>query len=322
MKLITGCLLVSLLLLACRKERINPADIRLLKATVSGPGGSKLNTNFEYDNQGRIVRVTRDIDNTNQKLIATVSYNGNEAILIDSSENFPGSKIIKTIKFLLDNQNKPLQRTQIETRQFSNVEFEQRNFINDTTYYEYNSAGLLTQTKVFNRDSVWSLYYTNITPSTTTNLKSRTRSFQESNGNIISMSGSGTRFLSITDATGIFRRNFTVQELISFDYSNGFKNQTDFKNAFILAEYGGNHYLSVLNPTSQSIPIFSFLNPSAKNIPNKRVTSITEKDNTGVEVYNYSDTPGYNIFYNRYGFVSGIANSNATNPDLVLTYNK
>ncbi len=107
MKFATTCLLFSLLLFACRKERINPDEVRLLKTTHPGLNGSKLNTNFEYDNQGRIVRITRDIDNQNRKLIATITYNGNEVILMDSSVNDPNSKITTTVKFLLDIDNKP-----------------------------------------------------------------------------------------------------------------------------------------------------------------------------------------------------------------------
>jgi hypothetical protein len=322
MKFVTSCLLFSLLLFACRKERISPDEVRLLKTTQSGPDGSKININFEYDNQGRIVHITRDIDNTNKKLIATISYNGNEVILVDTSENSPGSKIATTLKFLLDNENKPLQRIQIETWQFSDPEFEQRNFINDTTYYQYNSEGLLTQSREQNRDSVWSIRYAYITPATQISLKSITRTFQNSNGNIVSISGAGTRFYKVTNENGALIKNSTIEELISFDYASGFKNQMDFKNAFIIAEYGRFYSFSILNPGSRNIPLYSFLSPKTRSIPSKRTFSHIERDGTGSIRFSHQDSVNYKAFYNRYGFLSGVATQYSVNPEIILTYNK
>ena len=317
MKKLLGCICFSIILFSCRRERINPDEIRMLKTTVGGPNGSKINTHFEYDNQGRIVRITRDIDNSNQKLIATISYNGNEATIVDTSKN----EFDRTIKFVLNAENKPLQRIQIEKWHFLAIDFEQKNFINDTTHYEYNSTGLLTRTRIINRDSVWSFHNANPSASNQISSSSITRTFQSSNGNVISMSGAGTRFYRIINGNGTFIRNYVVEESISFDYTSGFKNQIDFKNAFILAEYGG-HHLGVVTSTAPNIPIFSFLNPGAKNVPNKSVMVIQETDNFGVQVERNSSTLDYKFFYNKYGFVSGIAGQNGINPDITFTYNR
>ncbi len=308
MKNFLVCILFSTILFACRKERITPDEIRLLKTTTGGPNGSKKSTNFEYDSQGRIVQITRNTNNEPAKRIAVISYNGNEVTLFDTSENNTTSKIEKTVKFVLDNDRKPLQRIQIETWQLLDPAYEQKNFIADTTYYEYNSAGLLTEIREVRRDSVWFFQYAQGLE-THINLQSITRSFQNNSNNVVSVSGSGTRFYRVTNTNGTLSKNYTQEELTSFDYSNQFNNQTDFKNAFILAEYGGDLF-------------FSFLQPNVKNIPNKVITSSVEKDDTGTPVLTNSFTANYKVFYNGYGFLSGFTLQNTNSPDLVLTYNR
>ncbi|RXK57609.1 hypothetical protein ESA94_20645 [Lacibacter luteus] len=300
---------IAIIFFSCRKEKVNPDEIRILKTSQNGPNGSKVNINFNYDAQGRIAGITRNNDNELPKLVATVTYNGNEVTIVDTFENSASSKIAKTIKFVLDGERKPLQRIQVETNYFLDAAYEQKSFIYDTTYYDYNAAGLLVQTREYYADSLW-FFQPSSGVVTHSDLRNMTRNFQYNNNNVSVITGRGTRLYRQTSGSNTSVKNYNREEAFSFDYTNGFSNTTDFKNAFVLAEYGGNSFFTVLNAR-------------AGNIPNKRVYTYNEKDSsTGAEVFANSDIANYKVFYNGYGFLSGFTTQNGNNPDVVLTYNR
>lgn len=309
MKRITFLLLSVIFLFSCKKEKINTENIRLLKTTTGGPNGSKLNTNFEYDSQGRIVRITRNSDAEAAKLIATVSYSGNTVVIVDTSEYYPTSKVAKTIKFTLDAERKPLQRIKVETHHFIDAAYEQRDFINDTTYYDYNAEGLLTQTREFHADSIW-FFQIAAGLNTHLDLRTVTRTFQYNNSNVVAIAGVGNRVYRQQNTSGVLNRQYNVEESVSYTYAAGYMNRTDLNNVLILAEYGGSVFFSVLNP-------------KAVNLPDGRVFRYVEKEiATGAETIAESDVATYKVFYNSFGFLSGFTSQNTNTPDILLTYNQ
>jgi hypothetical protein len=297
------------LLASCRKKDklINPDEVRILKTSASFNGATG-NQIFDYDGQGRIIRISGNTNNEPPQTSATITYSGNEVFLKEPDIISAAVKISSETKYVLDATKKPLQRIRVETQEYFPPNNPQRNFTNDTTYYEYDAGGLLTKTTNNSRDSVWSnngLTFTNLT------LKRMVSSYAYNNSNPISATGSGTRFTRQFNGfiTGEF--NDILEESSTFDYSKGYANKTDFSNAFILNEY--NVLFLLTYP----------LNKNNKNIPNKIIHKSVVKDIGGGNPFVLiNETLNYTAAYNKYGFLSNLNSNAGPSSGLNLIYNK
>lgn len=304
-------ILFTFFILSCRKKDrpVNPDEVRILK-TSSTFNGNTWNQNFDYDGQGRIIRISGNANNEPPPSFNTITYSGNEVLIKEPGVASSAVNLFFETKYILDADKKPLQRIRVETQEYFPPNNPQRNFTNDTTYYEYNTAGLLIKTINTNRDSAWSLSNNGLAVTTLT-LKRLVSSYAYSNGNPISITGSGTRFTRQFNGVITGEFNNLLEESSTFDYTKGYANKTDFNNAFILNEYD---LLSLL-----TYP----LNKNNKNIPNKIIHQSVVKDIGGGNPFVLiNETLNYTAAYNKYGFLSNINSNAGQSSGINLIYNK
>jgi hypothetical protein len=297
------------LLVSCRKKDklVNTDEVRILKTSASfnGVTGNQI---FDYDGQGRIIRISGNTNNEPPQTSATITYNGNEVLLKEPDVVSAAVKISSEIKYTLDAGKKPLQRIRVETQEYFPPNNPQRNFTNDTTYYEYDAGGLLTKATNNNRDSS-SLEQAGLT-GTSLRLKRVVYSYSYNNGNLTSVAGLGTSFSRVFNGSISKEFNTTLEESLLFNYTKGYSNKTDFSNAFILSEY--NILFTLPYP----------LNKSYKNIPDKITRQSVEKDASGAPMFTNSETVNYIASYNKYGFLSNLNSIAGPSSGLNLIYNK
>ena len=297
---------------SCKKEDppINTDEVRIFK-TINTINGNKVHLNFEYDAQERLTRL--GLENTETK--ATVKYVGNEIIITEPTLTSPTLTIHHETRYVLDQNKNPTQRILTKTTRYFSPANDQTNFITDTTYYEYDASGLLTKTIDTHRDSTW------ILPGTAS-LVSRmaldkiTILYTNSNGNLSSGNGTGTRLVRTFNGTSTIVFNSIIKKSIQLDYSSNYPNKTDFNNIFILNEY--NIIFTKAFPESP----FYILNKKYKNLPNRIDHNLTEEYTIGGTTQTAGGREEFTYAYNKYGFVTNIVHAGGANTNIDIVYNK
>ena len=189
------------------------------------------------------------------------------------------------------------------------------NFLTDTTYYEYDPNGLLTKTIDIHRDSTWILPGTAPLVSSTA-LNRITIIYTNSNGNLSSGNGTGTRLVRTFNGTSTTVYNSIIKKSIKLDYSSNYPNKTDFNNIFILNEY--NIIFTKAVPESP----FYIINKYYKNLPNTIDHNITEEYTTGGTMQTLARREEFTYSYNKYGFIANIIHAGGPNTNIDIVYNK
>jgi hypothetical protein len=295
----------TMFFISCKKnnETFNTDDIRIIK---TGYAGSGTTNNLDYDNQGRIVRVTRVTTNQPTITTNTVTYNGNEINIKAISTLAPSIVYNDDTKFITDGNKRPQQRIQVITTDFGPPSTPQRDFKNDTTYYEYNAAGQLTRATQFLRDSTW--YFSNAVPQFQTRYVRTVANYSYNNGNLSAVNSLSNQLVRSFNGVSIVTSNFVQEDNYTFGYNSSYANKTDFSNALVLNELN----LVAFQPY--------FLNPAASLFHNNITHEYKLKDGNGILINSSNSSLNYTATYNQYGFLSGV--NRPAIPNYEITYNR
>lgn len=285
MKKLTSILLI-LLFFSCKKDN-DPRDLRLLRIETTDYNGNLVNTEYQYDNQGRIIRITSKKNNEKPVEVVTVGYSGNDVFLV-SFPDFDAAYTQSTeVRLTLDASGKPQKRIEY-TNRVSKVPNPSKEFRYDTSFYEYDATGLLKKITRIRRDSIW-LQQDYIVKRKFDFIVNYTNS----NGNLISRDEFVT-YPYTTIRAGVTTISGGSSEYHHvYNYTKGFSNGTDFKNAYVLNEY----------------PFFFYdppLNGNYKNMPDQIVVNNIDRDINGNIIFNGKGTYNLDRVYDKNGFLSTI----------------
>jgi YD repeat-containing protein len=279
---------VLLLFFSCKKDN-DPRDLRLLKIEATDYHGDVVNTEYQYDKQGRIISISKKKNNEQSVVVVTVGYNGNEVLMLSTPDFDPAYTITTEVHLTLDGTGKAQKRIEYTHRAAKNPAINpSQEFRYDTSINEYDASGLLQKTTRSRRDSVWvqqdyiikrkfdfTVNYTN----TGGNLVSRdeyvTYPYTTTQGGVTTISGGSSEYHNV------------------FSYTKPFSNQTDFKNAFVLNEY----------------PFFNYdppLNNNYKNMPDQVGIHNIDRDINGNIIFNANGTISLDRAYDSKGFLASI----------------
>lgn len=290
MKRLFLLILPAFLLFSCKKDDpINPAEVRLLQTKWTDGNGNLFTTLLDYDAEGRIIRLSHQTNNNPPKVYANVTYSGNEVRMVETGESNAASAHTREVKFVLDGNNQPQSRIELITNEyFPPQNWAQRDFFADTAIYIYDGQGLLLKKTGTSRDSVWS---NNGSEQTSVRTKTHTTDYTTTNGNLSSVVRTSQENYRLRTAYSTYTSQGSEEDRYTFEYSQAYANQTDFKNAFLLEEF------SVL---LSEYP----LNKNYRNLPDKINSSSVSRSGTGAIISSSSNSGTVAFSYNKYGFLA------------------
>jgi YD repeat-containing protein len=280
-------ILALLVFFSCKKSKDTDA-IRLRTVESIDYMGNAVYTKYSYDHQGRITSITENKANEQPVTLATISYNGNEAVLLSSYDD-PSYKQTKELRLTLDATGKLLKRIEYTYR--VNKAFlikPAEEFRYDTMAYEYDAAGLLKKATGNRQDSAWlqpdhtvkrqfisTINYTNSGNNITAMDEYVTYPYATTLGGVTTISGGSSEYHRV------------------FNYTKAFPNGADFKNAAVLNEYKFYFYEPPLNS-------------NYKNMPDQIGINNIDKDLNGTVIFTGKGTVDVERIYNPKGLQSTI----------------
>jgi YD repeat-containing protein len=230
-------------------------------------------TGFEYDASDRI---TRGVEYNNSGTTFTVTYTGNQGLLIENIPEIgiPGMIITDTVRFTLNANNTPIRKIH-SNYMWDDGSFTSTpsvHFINDTTDYVYDAAGLLITESIITRD------YTAGLPSkgdTINNYYGQVFNYTNVDGNV-------------TGKNAVWTLNGnTITKSTTYDYTHAYPNKGYFTNPVIL---------------KNSNMFYDWpINVSYKNIPEHFVTTTTTTDAGGNVIGSTVSNNGMTFTYDANG---------------------
>jgi hypothetical protein len=227
---------LSAVLISCSKNDPPPPQegSLLLKEIITSSAGSPDQINyltFDYDAQGRLIRMKLRVGNSAEAPLHQISYPDASTVLIRDGVTSPTSG--EEVSFKLDGSGRPLVRY---AREFLNVDPPgnfQRSVEADTTYYFYGSGGLLERTITRHVDS------TNA-PGTASGIQRRnytdTVIFNNVNGNLVSTLGQWRDTMVQFSPGPVTTRITRYRKQTDFDYTSQWLLGNYGPNAFLYAE--------------------------------------------------------------------------------------
>jgi hypothetical protein len=305
-------LISIIIMVSCKKKKedtpLDPNTIRLTKIVQDNTASEF----YEYDTDGRIIKVTNQTTGNPISVVATVAYTGNTATITYPIVNNAGLNASFSTKYILNADGKPLQRILEDRLEFlppgNNA---QRDFVNDTTKYEYDAQGLLIKETQTIWDSTWSKANVGGYITTSFELTKQVLNYSNANGNMASIMGSGTKLSrNFSSTNGItYTSNTLLDESSTLAYTSSYANKTDFKNSFILNELG-----AFFNDTY-------YANKSYQNFPSKISSQYTEKNAVTNAITNSSSKANdYMYTYNSNGFIASIKQTNSLGNSTTTQY--
>jgi hypothetical protein len=295
---------------SCKKDKDqtdNTDDIRLMAVEIKLGNGTN-HLDFTYDASGRITHVNSHDNNSAPISIFDVIYKNNEAILVSAPVSNAGGTHIDSTRLLFDAGRLSQKIKKSFHEYFFPYSDPQRTFTQDTTVYEYSTAGLLTREIKNIWDSTWRNVSNSGTINTSIYRTTGSNDYSLSNGNAVSMTGIlNWTFITRQGAQTVVTGR-TSESSATFEYAQSSVNKMDFSNAAIINEVAW----------FTGLP----LNEKYNNLPNKLNNSYTERAQNGAVISTTSNTVDFQYTYNKYGFVSALFNP--ATPDLKTTfiYNK
>jgi hypothetical protein len=298
--LFSTVIILTCLLNACKKD-VNTTGVRLNAFTYFN-GVTTRTTALQYDNSGRISKITFKDGDGPVTTLFDVSYRGDEIIMSNTSSNDTVTTS-NSISIFVDASNlarKKIRYDYLEVKPFPGVP-EQRMFLRDTTLYEYDVSGLLQKETYHEYDSSWAKAYGRITWEVW--LNNAVTSYVNSNGNMKGYNriADEASYLYQNGSTSVTKSSYT--EDWTFTYSGNYPNKTDFSNAVVLTQVCA----WVINP----------MNKNYRNLPDQYTWTRTAKDENGAITRN-SFSGAYTLKYNSYGFLASSGDQTMTN----YIYNK
>ncbi|ANE52134.1 hypothetical protein [Flavisolibacter tropicus] len=293
----------TVLLSNCKKDKedINTDEVRLQAVETKQSNGDIHKLFFDYDANGRIIKIRSGRNNETPTTNFIITYSGNEILIPVTVSDDELNTIKDTIRLLLNADQQVIKRMYHGFHEFKAPTFTpQRTNIYDTTTYSYDAAGLVKQETHGGLDTSW------YNPGVETIMVSRTAGFTNysiKDGNIISTKKEVTSS-GYAKQGGIVSTGKSSNETThAFEYAKAYPNKIDFKNAAILNE------LQLVFPP---------INKNLRNVPEKiLVTDITKNGNGNITSSN-SFTINQELSYNKYGFVN--IRFDPASPTLKTTY--
>jgi hypothetical protein len=288
MVLFAGMIVFFVFPLSCKKNDVNPDEVRLVALESTDSTGT-YKTVFDLDDLGRIIKVHES--GAPQVAIMNVVYQNNQIIITQPQTNNDAITTIDSVVLIINADNRVQKRIAtsfLETKPPLNLP--QRTYIYDTTIYEYDGAGLLNKETYRQRDSTW------FNPGQVQiflSIRNGMSTYVNSNGNVMS-TNSNLESTSSTYQNGtLYTSKHTIMSNTSFEYAKGYANKTDFRNAAVLDE------LNLLQ---------IHFNRNYKNLPDKIKRSSEEKDERGTIVSSNATNSDIVVTYNSYGFITSANN--------------
>jgi hypothetical protein len=256
--------------------------------------------NFEYDTEGRIVKISSGRNSEIPGTICTIDYNGSEAIFTYPDNN---TRSAFYLKYLLDQNNQPITRIASNTLQNDQVGYFQRSYMYDTTEYVYDGAGKILTEKYRQNDSTF------FRPSYTVTQVSNTIEVKNfSNVGVNAMSWKSirnrrnvTRYNSDPPLTG----SSEITQDVTFGYTNNWTYPHFGKNAFIFQEF-----------QTFSLPVAHYSRYS--NYPDRFTSKTVEKNGNGVITSTENSDYAPKIIFNKQGLITKITFD--ANPQQVTSF--
>jgi hypothetical protein len=271
MKHVTAlCRVVAFMLLlsSCQKQNstnnTSPEQLHLIAIEMASANGI-YHLSLDYDANGRIIKGSSSFNNSSPQTNFTVAYNNSEVLFAKPNFDIPGFFATDTLRFILNSNRLPTKRTEnIFQESKAPQAIPQRSFIFDTTYYEYDAAGLLSKETHTVRDTTWKNNGSIITANQKT---TAVTNYTTVNGNVTTVNKT-TLTIATTYSNGTSSSGYGNQEVTrTFEYGTNYPNKTDFTNTLLLNEFN----------LFKTWP----LNEGYKNLPEKITTVTVEKDATG-----------------------------------------
>ncbi len=139
-------LLISLVLFSCKKSTDN-STIKLLRTEATDNSGNVFHTEYIYDNNNRITSIKQSRNSDELVTAVTISYNGNEVVLISHPDIEPAYNETTEVHLSLDENGRLLKRIEF-THGVAKISSAQppETFRYDTLLCAYDATGLLKTT--------------------------------------------------------------------------------------------------------------------------------------------------------------------------------
>ena len=287
-------LFAAVVFISCKKN--TEGALKLIRKEATTYTGVLLKTEYEYDSQNRIIAIKQAENNAALTTAVTISYSGNEAVLISQPTWDPSSNITKEVGLTLDGNGKLLKKIGYSYMVPISGTSSER-FIYDTLVCEYDAAGFLQYCTSSLYDSTWS------DPGYTSTDRAVSRdTFVTANGNLARKDRYVTWNRVGINSGGTVLDGGTSENHSVFSYAKSFPNQADFTNAAILNEtldfsgvmsyYGWAGYFETL------------LAAQYQNMPEKVVNHSIDRDLNGTITFDYISTYENERTYNAEGLLS------------------
>lgn len=302
-------LLALLLFFACKKE--DKAGLKLLRKEVITYTGALQITEYVYDFQDRIIAIKQAENNAPLTTVVTISYNGDEALLISQPKYDPAYNINKEVRLTLDARGKLLKK--LGYSNFAAFSSPSTRFLYDTLTCEYDVAGFLKETKKSFYDSIWQA--SGNTSIGRANYKGR---FTTVAGNLTKLDRL-TEYSRINVNAGATTISGGINESqTTFSYTKMYPNKTDFKNAAVLNETLD--FYGILDYDDWAGYFEPLRDSKYANMSEKATTQSIERDLSGSITNNYSSTIEVTRTYNSDGFLSTVEMLNPGTPYSKIRY--
>ena len=290
-----------LFFLSCKKT-VDSSATRLLRTEAADNYDNVLHTEYNYDNNNRIVAIKQYKNSDEPVTAVTISYNGNEVVLLSHPDVEPAYDETTEVHLSLDENGRLLKRIEYTyevEKVFSSKPSEI--FRYDTLLCEYDAAWLLKSTTESRYDSI----YVDVTHNNVSHLTSAA-SYTNDGNNLISINEHANypgaiRADGVTTASGGSSDYHNI-----FSYSKSFPNHIDFKNAVILNEY--------------KLYYESPFNSNYKNMPDQITSSSTDKDINGTIIFSGTTIINIERTYNDKELLSTVNIPSMNTPYKVINY--
>jgi hypothetical protein len=148
-------LALVVLVFACDKSD-DPAARRLTRTEARSYTGYIMHTNYEYDGQGRIIKIRQQKDDEEPVELVTITYEGNDAVLLSHPTFDPSFDYTTKVRLTLNADGLPQKRIEYTYRVSKMIRVQPPEaFIYDTLMFEYDASGFLAKTRQSRYDSLW-----------------------------------------------------------------------------------------------------------------------------------------------------------------------
>ncbi len=220
---------------SCNKDSDDPQPeedtTRIEKLNYTYSGGSDFTTMLlEYDDQGRVTKLK---DSSNPNYYISLTYNGDEVVWNDKTEEI-GANDTYIVRYRLNSNYQPVQRISVEIN--NSMDDPQNTYYSeykDTLKYEYDAAGLLLKATGGSYDSSWSITRREVMVLLVNLIRN---TYTNKDGKLMSFKVSALQASNSFWDNNPYKENTKTEGTFTFEYNKNFANKTNDKNAWILAE--------------------------------------------------------------------------------------